>query len=212
MTLIFSRLIAMAQLNLLDGVGPSDSITTDIYDYRPRIFSKAESELLRTKIIADTSWVQRRVMMYGKEVITPRLTAWHGDIAGGRQAEDKTFMHAWTPELLVIREKVQKLAGVTFDSVLLNYYRDGNDSVAWHDDQDGRPGKNMLVASVSLGQERRFDIRRKSDHSDKMSVLLEDGSYILMKGRFQDDWEHRIAKSSKPMAARINLTFRITPK
>ncbi|MBA3695702.1 MAG: alpha-ketoglutarate-dependent dioxygenase AlkB [Methylotenera sp.] len=82
--------------------------------------------------------------------------------------------------------------------------------MAWHSDRDAVPGRNQYVASVSFGQERYFDLRRKSDHTEKFRVLLENGSYLLMKGAFQDKWEHRIAKSKVPMSPRINLTFRIS--
>jgi alkylated DNA repair dioxygenase AlkB len=109
----------------------------------------------------------------------------------------------------MIKNRIEPIAGVKFNSVLLNYYRDGNDSVSWHSDDDGIPGRNRIVASVSFGQERNFDIRNKKDYSKKHTVLLENGSYLLMKGDFQQQWQHRIAKSNKPMKARINLTFRI---
>jgi alkylated DNA repair dioxygenase AlkB len=133
--------------------------------------------------------------MYGKEIITPRLTAWY------------TF--PWTKELLQIKERVENVSSINFNSVLLNYYRDGNDSVAWHSDDDGVPGKNKFVASVSFGEERMFDIRSKNDHQNKFSILLEDGSYLLMKNDFQENWQHRIAKSKLSMKGRLNLTFRI---
>jgi len=92
---------------------------------------------------------------------------------------------------------------------LLNYYRDGNDSVAWHSDNEDELGKHPVVASVTFGQVRSFDIRNKKDHSQKYSVKLEDGSYLLMKGDLQENWEHRIPKSTKPMKERVNLTFRV---
>jgi alkylated DNA repair dioxygenase AlkB len=118
----------------------------------------------------------------------------------------------WTKDLLVIRDKVTEQSGVLFNSVLVNYYRDGNDSVSWHSDNDGIPGRNRIVASVSFGQVRRFDIRKKDDHNIKYSINLENGSYLLMKGNFQDEWQHRIAKSTSQLGPRVNLTFRIMNK
>jgi len=197
----------MKQLDLLGGLGETLHLSTDIFDYQPALLTVNESNRILQKLIADAPWEQRKVMMYGREILTPRLTAWYGDGAD-YPAKDKPQALPWTSELLDIRSRVEPLAGTTFDSVLLNYYRDQNDSVAWHDDEDRTPGKNMIVASVSLGQERIFDIRKKSDHSQKISILLENGSYLLMKGTFQRDYEHRVAKSSKSMGARINLTFR----
>jgi alkylated DNA repair dioxygenase AlkB len=108
----------------------------------------------------------------------------------------------------LIKEKVEPLAGVTFNSVLLNYYRDGNDSVAWHD-KENVLGKRPVIASLSFGQVRSVDILNKADHQQKYSVRLEHGSFLLMKSGLQEQWEHRIAKSTKAMKPRINLTFRI---
>lgn len=200
----------MKQLNFMEEIGAGKELSTDIFDYRPAIFSKAESEFYREKFIREITWSQKSTLMYGKEVLTPRLTAWFGDQGTDYSIKgDKSTPFPWTQELLDIKARVEKLAGMSFNSVLLNYYRDGNDSVSWHSDGDGVPGRNMFVASVSFGQEREFDIRSKTNPKDKFKVLLEDGSYFLMKGDFQDNWLHRIAKSKTPMKARINLTFRV---
>ena len=192
----------MKQLGFFDAAPGSGEIITDIFEYKPGFFTPEQSALYLQSFIHDIHWQQTSIMMYGKEMITPRLTAWYGEQTG------KSSAHPWTTDLLQIKERVEKEAGVAFQYVLLNYYRDGNDSVAWHDDMDRVPGKNKMVASISFGQERYFDIRHKNDHTNKTNVLLENGSYILMKGNFQQDWQHRIAKSTKVMKPRINLTFR----
>ncbi|WP_158799968.1 alpha-ketoglutarate-dependent dioxygenase AlkB [Pedobacter sp. L105] len=200
----------MEQLNFMEEMGAEKNLSTPIFDYRPGVFSKEESEFFREKLIRETSWSQKSALMYGKEVLTPRLTAWFGDEGTDDAIQgEKSGAFPWTKELLEIKSRVEKLAGMSFNSVLLNYYRDGNDSVSWHSDGDGVPGKNMFVVSVSFGQEREFDIRSKINPQDKFKVLLEDGSYFFMKGDFQDKWQHRIAKSKKSMKARINLTFRV---
>jgi len=165
--------------------------------------------LLRT-FTGNVPWKQETIQMYGKLLKTPRLTAWYGD-----NEKDYTFSGTkyhpmpWTGELLAIKEKIEPLAGIRFNSVLLNYYRDANDSVAWHSDDEYELGVNPVIASVSLGQVRRFDIRHKQDHNRKYSVYLENGSLLIMKGDLQHNWEHRIAKSAKPMKERVNLTFRV---
>ena len=203
----------MEQLDIFGGIDLGKTLLADLVDYEPCLFSKTESDRLLRNFIADTPWEQRSVLMYGKEVITPRLTAWFGDadadysIAGNGPAPLK-----WTDDLLFVRERVEKMSGVKFNSVLLNYYRDGNDSVAWHDDMDNTPGRNKTVASVSFGEVRMFDIRNKADHNIKFSIPLQNGSYLLMKGDFQQDWQHRIAKSTKALKSRVNLTFRISRK
>jgi alkylated DNA repair dioxygenase AlkB len=148
--------------------------------------------------------------MYDKEVLTPRLTAWYGDLGTDYSHPGRISNPTpWTEELLLIKNKVEPLAGIQFNSVLLNYYRDGNDSVTWHSDRESLLGKHPVIVSVSFGQVRSFDIRRKSDHSEKYSVRLEHGSFLLMKGDLQEHWEHRVAKSSKSIKARVNLTFRV---
>lgn len=191
-------------------MGDIEEVSSDIFDYRPAIFSPEDSNRYLQTFLQQVQWSQQSAVMYGRKVVTPRLYAWFGDRNAGYALHGNEFRAApWTPELLEIREQVTALAGIEFNSVLLNYYRDQHDSVAWHSDRDRESGRNRYVASVSFGQARHFDLRRKDDHRKKFSVLLENGSYLLMKGEFQDQWEHRIAKSRSPMTARINLTFRI---
>jgi alkylated DNA repair dioxygenase AlkB len=150
------------------------------------------------------------VKMWDKQTLTPRLTAWYGDPQTNYAFTGlKLDPMPWTPELLEIKARVEPLAGVTFNSVLLNYYRDGNDSVAWHGDKENVLGKRPVIASVSFGQVRSFDIRSKPDHREIYSIRLEHGSFLLMKAGLQEAFEHRIAKSSRPMKPRINLTFRV---
>jgi len=203
----------MKQLNFLSDINEHPDVTTDIFDYQPDIFSRVECERYLRIFLNDVPWEQTSQLMYGKMVITPRLTAWYGDpnTDYSTKGEGSPTL-SWTPELLEIKAKVEAISGITFNSVLLNYYRDQNDSVAWHSDRDGVPGRNKYVASVSFGQERLFDLRKKDDPTKAFSIMLEDGSYLLMKGEFQDQWQHRIAKSRLSMGPRVNLTFRISKK
>jgi alkylated DNA repair dioxygenase AlkB len=200
----------MQQLSFFPESGQSQGLPTNLLDYRTNIFTVEESQYLMQKLITEMPWQQRLMKMWDKMILTPRLTVWIGD-----EGTDYSFSGEkhnplpWTDELLMIKNRIEPLAGVKFNSVLLNYYRDGNDSVAWHSDNENVLGKQPVVASVTFGQVRSFDIRNKKDHSQKYSVKLENGSYLLMKGGLQEDWEHRIAKSTKPMKERLNLTFRI---
>jgi alkylated DNA repair dioxygenase AlkB len=200
----------MEQLCFFPDAGQSKGLPTHLLDYRPSLFSEQESDSLLQKFIAETPWKQRMQRIYDKDVITPRLTAWYGDPEVYDYASlTQSKPNYWTPELLMIKNKIEPLAGIQFNSVLLNYYRDGNDSVAWHSDREDVLGKNPIIASVSFGQVRSFDIRSKQHHHEKYSVRLEHGSFLLMKAGLQEHWEHRIAKSVKPMKARVNLTFRV---
>jgi alkylated DNA repair dioxygenase AlkB len=200
----------MEQLSFFGEAGQSKGLPEEYLEYRPGLLDVAESDHLLERFIKDTPWRQTVQKLYDKEVITPRLTAWYGDFGTDYSASGKVADPIpWTKELLMIKAKVEPLAGVKFNSVLLNYYRDGNDSVAWHSDRESVLGKHPVIASVSFGQVRSFDIRNKQDHREKYSVRLEHGSFLLMKAGLQEYWEHRIAKSIKPMKARVNLTFRV---
>ncbi|MDB5004443.1 MAG: Alkylated repair dioxygenase AlkB [Mucilaginibacter sp.] len=200
----------MEQLSFFAEAGQSKGLPTALLEYRPSFINAVESDALLAKFIAESPWKQSTQKMWDKEYLTPRLTSWHGDIGTDYSVSGKiSNPNPWTPELLYIKSLVEPLAGITFNSVLLNYYRDGNDSVAWHSDRESVLGKNPVIASVSFGQVRSFDIRNKANHSEHYSVKLEHGSFLLMKAGLQEHWEHRIAKSIKPMKARINLTFRV---
>jgi alkylated DNA repair dioxygenase AlkB len=111
--------------------------------------------------------------------------------------------------LLALKKQIEKSSGYQFNSVLLNLYRNGNDSVAWHRDKENELGNRPVIASVSLGQVRNFDFRKTDQHQNRYSLPLQHGSLLIMKGDLQENWEHRIAKSVKTMKPRINLTFRM---
>jgi len=199
----------MDQLSLFGEAGQGRSLPSDMLEYIPGVFSALESNYLLDHFISKVPWEQKTIKIYNKEIATPRLTAWFGDPGTNYSFTGMRLDPIpWTAELLMMKERVEALSGVRFNSVLLNYYRNGNDSVAWHRDNERILGRNPVIASVSLGQVRNFDIRLQSDHNRKHSIRLENGSYLLMKGDLQEHWEHRIAKSTKPMKPRINLTFR----
>ncbi len=200
----------MEQLALFAEAGQSKGLPQELLEYKPGFIDSVNADYLLHKFIADTPWKQTKQKLWDKEYITPRLTAWYGDFGTDYSLAGKvTDPLPWTEDLLMLRGKVEAEAGISFNSVLLNYYRDGNDSVAWHSDRESVLGKNPVIASVSFGQTRSFDIRRKDDHKEHYSVKLEHGSFLLMKAGLQELWEHRIAKSTKTMKARINLTFRV---
>jgi len=177
-----------------------------LLQYTPGFINRAEGDQLLELLLQTVPWQQHTVIMYDKEVVTPRLSAWYGDKR--QRDEGKREALPWLPELYDLKKRIEHFTGITFQGVLLNEYRDGNDSVAWHADKDTAPGIKTDIASVSLGQERSFDFRSKNDHKQQYAIKLEYGSLLLMKGALQKGWEHRIAKSTVPMKARINLTFR----
>lgn len=199
----------MNQLSLFD----SDEyfqFPEDLLEYIPGFLDEKKADQLEEKLLEKTPWQQGTQKIHNKTVRTPRLTAWYGKESRlYRLGGNELTVNQWTPELLNLKKKIEKATGHQFNTVLLNLYRDGNDSVAWHRDKESELGDRPVIASVSLGQVRNFDFRKVTDHKLKHSLALQHGSLLLMKGNLQTEWEHRIAKSVKLLQPRINLTFRM---
>lgn len=199
----------MGQLSLFSAEEFYD-FPKDLLEFREHFLTAEESDRLFTQLLEHTPWKQRIQTMYDKKVLTPRLTAWYGDGEKSYKLGGSEFeVNAWTPELLSLKNKIEEAFGHEFNSVLLNLYRDNNDSVAWHRDKESRYGDRPVIASLSLGQTRKFDFRKLNHHQSRYSIPLPHGSLLLMKGDLQENWEHRIAKSALYMKERINLTFRL---
>ncbi len=199
----------MAQLSFFNDT-ESLLFPENLLEYHPHFLAGNEAIELMEKLIATVPWQQPYIKMYDKYLLTPRLTAWYGDQNSSYKFSGTKFDPIpWTEELLALKNKIAAFTNLQFNSVLLNYYRNGNDSVAWHADDEKELGERPHIASLSLGQARQFDFRHKQNHQQKYGLKLENGSLLLMKGGLQHDWEHRIPKSTKPMEARVNLTFRV---
>jgi alkylated DNA repair dioxygenase AlkB len=202
----------MCQLSLFDAEEFYE-FPKDLLEYKENFLTREEADILKDKLLNTAPWEQRTQKMYDKMVLTPRLTAWYGDTKSYDSADNNTIKrNEWTPELFSLKERIEKEFGYQFNGVLLNLYRNNNDSVAWHRDKESRYGKRPVIASISLGQTRNFDFRKKDHHQSKYSLPLPHGSLLIMKGDLQENWEHRIAKSNTPMKERINLTFRLIIK
>jgi alkylated DNA repair dioxygenase AlkB len=166
-----------------------------------RFFEKTSSDEYFRELQAVTPWCQRTRKMYDKIIPDPRLTAFYGGQNGLE----------WTPMLLDVKAAVETACGITFNRVLLNYYRDGNDSVAWHSDNPSSSGKHHAIASVTFGETRLFKVRHKSAKNiAPLDIPLTHGSFLLMGETMQEHYEHRIPKTARNIGARINLTFRIS--
>lgn len=166
--------------------------------------AKEEADLYYTTLLQNTPWREYQMPMYDKIVKAPRMIAWYGE-----QEEAGENALPWTPELLSLRRKVGQETGLTFNAVLLNLYRNGNDSVAWHSDKEHRIGSNPNIASVTFGQTRPFKFRHKTNKEvGQVEIPLHHGTLLLMSGTTNTYWEHHIPKSVKDMLPRINLTFR----
>ena len=117
--------------------------------------------------------------------------------------------HHFTQELLEIKQQIETKTEAIFTTCLLNLYRNGKDSNGWHADNEKELGKNPVIASITLGQERFFHLKHRTHKNLKHKLLLEHGSLLLMQGETQHHWLHQIAKTAKPISERINLTFRV---
>lgn len=171
-------------------------------------YTAEEAEELYTQLLESLEWKQGTIHLFGKTHSTPRLEAFYAEknvnySYSGQQLEN----HAFTPLLLKIKEKIEKETAYSFNSVLVNYYRDGNDSNGWHADNEKELGENPIIASLSFGTSRRFDLKHISK-AEKLSIQLNSGSLLVMGGETQHFWKHQIAKSKKITTGRINLTFR----
>lgn len=175
-----------------------------ILDYDDAFFSLAEADELFERIRGETPWQQERSRMGP----FPRLTAWYAD-AGLTYSYSGVTHHAlaWTPTLAEIRRRVIEAAQTPFNSVLLNFYRDGQDSIGYHADAEPELGVNPVIASVSLGAVRQFVIKHPKS-GEKLTFELAPGSLLVMGGTCQHHWVHGIPKTKAKVGARLNLTFR----
>lgn len=158
------------------------------------------------RLIADTTWRSDTITVWGKQHPQPRLTAWHGEAAyaySGLRLEPSPF----TPLQQEIRAAVEAVSGRRFNSVLLNYYRDGRDSMGMHSDNEPELGPAPAIASVSFGAARTFLLQHKVTKA-RLRLSLTDGSMLLMAGSLQQFWLHGINKVAHPTGPRVNLTFR----
>ncbi|MBL8164445.1 MAG: alpha-ketoglutarate-dependent dioxygenase AlkB [Anaerolineae bacterium] len=177
--------------------------------FYPQCFALDEADALLQALIARIAWKQDHIQLFGSSVTIPRLTAWYGDPGRVYTYSGITQQPLpWTDDLLLIKARVEQIAGASFNSVLLNYYRDGRDSVSWHSDDEPELGTNPLIASVSFGAARQFQFKHKHDPQQRASIELTHGSLLLMGGATQHFWKHQIPKSKRVTDARINLTFR----
>jgi alkylated DNA repair dioxygenase AlkB len=172
--------------------------------------SSGEADQLLRNLRKQVTWYRQVIKIYGKVHPVPRESAWFGD------PESNYFITGfirnispWLPELLDLKHRIEKaFPDLEFNSVLLNKYHNGTDKVGWHSDNDKEFGVNPVIASLSLGATRRFDIRHKTDKSRSLRINLNAGSLLIMKGAMQHNWEHQVPQQKHVTGERINLTFR----
>lgn len=188
------------QTNLL----PKDGMV----QYFGKVISTEKANQFMEALLNGIDWRNDEVVIYGKRIITKRKMAWYGD----RPFEYKYSNISrtalpWTNELLELKTIVESISNENYNSCLLNLYHDGNEGMGWHSDDEKDLKKDGAIASVSLGADRKFGFKHKAD-KQTMYLMLEHGSLLLMKGQVQSHWLHSLAKSTRVLKPRINLTFR----
>lgn len=179
------------------------------YLYLPHFFSKIESDAFLSALCNGIEWKQEGMKMYGKDLKFPRLTAWYGDNNKPYSFSGITLNpNKWTKEILDVKERIEPISNVIFNSVLLNLYRNGMDSISWHQDNEKELGTNPVIASVSFGVARVFQLRHKNTN-EKIDITLQHGSLLIMKGEMQHFWQHQLPKTKMEIGTRVNLTFRV---
>lgn len=160
-------------------------------------------------LLKELNWQQHDIIIFGKRIPQPRLTALYA-------VNDKPYSYSnltlapkkFTAELLAIHQKLKAETGKDFTHCLANFYRDGNDSMGWHSDDEKELGVDPVIASISLGGVRNFQLKHKKIKDQKFKLDLEHGSLLLMAGSTQHFWKHQLPKTKKQVGSRINLTFR----
>ncbi len=177
--------------------------------YLAEFLEKEQADKLLKSLSHSLKWQQDEILMFGKSIPIPRLQAWYGDAeAHYRYSGLDLAPTSWTTELEQLRTQLQHLSGQPFNAVLANLYRDGQDSVGWHSDNEPELGPEPIIASVSLGAERRFCLRHKKHKTRQFNIKLPHGSLLLMAAGTQQHWVHALPKQKTISAARINLSFR----
>lgn len=166
---------------------------------------RAEADCWQATLAHDIPWQQHRLRMFGQEVNEPRLSCWMGDWPYRYSGRERRPV-PWHPLVQAMAGRLESICGQSFDGVLLNCYRHGQDSMGWHADDEPELGPNPMIASVSLGQPRRFLLRHEA--GEQRELLLEHGSLLVMAGEMQHHWRHALPRMARAEGVRINLTFR----
>ncbi len=194
----------------LFGFDPTNNLLPrdGIANYYGPVIAAPEARRHFDELLRNTAWKNDEVILFGKHIITNRKSAWYGD-GNYSYTYSKITRTAlpWTPELLPLKELVESLSGNTYNSCLLNLYHDGNDGMGWHSDNEPELESNAAIASLSFGAERKFSLKHRVS-GEGLSLTLENGSLLVMKGTIQAHWLHSLPKTRKVAQPRINLTFR----
>lgn len=177
-------------------------------NYYGKLFNQKEADFYLTKLLETIEWRNDEAVIFGKKIITKRKVAWYGNKPFEYTYSNTTkYALPWTKELLELKTIIEKETDETFNSCLLNLYHNGEEGMAWHSDGETDLKKDGAIGSLSLGAERKFAFRHKQNKV-KVELILEHGSLLVMKGKTQTYWLHRLPPTKKVTIPRVNLTFR----
>jgi alkylated DNA repair dioxygenase AlkB len=200
----------MKQMTTFNEYRISNILNTDgtVNYYGKILLSSEEANRYFDLLMQNTQWEKDEVIIFGKRITTKRKVAWYGDSEYLYTYSNTTKRAlAWTKELSELKQIVEEYAEIKFNSCLLNLYHNGNEGMGWHSDDEESLGKNNTIASLSFGAERKFSFKHKQT-KQIVSLVLEDGSLLIMKDATQSNWLHSLPKSKNITQPRINLTFR----
>ncbi|MCB1229931.1 MAG: alpha-ketoglutarate-dependent dioxygenase AlkB [Verrucomicrobiae bacterium] len=181
-----------------------------IVNYHGPILSAEEADHYFARLRETIAWRHDEVTLFGRHIVTAREVAWYGDrdFAYTYSGTTRTAL-PWTEELAELKTTIETLLDSPFNSCLINLYHSGSEGMGWHSDDETTLVENATIASLSLGAERKFSLRHKRVREKKVSVILEPGSLLAMRGETQQHWSHALPKSKRVTDERINLTFRL---
>lgn len=178
-------------------------------EHWPAWLSPDDAGALAGRLANEVPWIVHRIRMFGRWVDSPRLSCWMGDPGTGYRYSGVRFEpQSWHPAVHALLPPLESATGARFNSVLLNRYRDGRDSMGWHSDDEPELGPAPVIASLSLGAERRFLLRLRADHAVRAEWRLAHGDLLVMRGDCQRVAQHSLPKAARVVDERINLTFR----
>lgn len=202
---------ALSGLSSAQSIAMANANVSLVHNY----LSAAQAQTLLNSLLTSLDWQQPRLKMFGREVLSPRLHAWHGDADAQYRWSGRVWQpKPWPASLATLRDELEQKLGVRFNSCLVNRYRNGEDAMGWHADDERELGKNPVIASISIGAVREFDFQHRgrgdlNGTPAKHRIPLASGSLLLMFGSTQHHWKHRIRRQRAVTGERLNLTFRV---
>jgi len=196
-------------LNLFPNEKINLNLPDAVFELYPNFISNKTADELFQKLLEETPWQHDEITIFGKKILQPRLTCLFGNEGKPYSYSGLTmYPKPWNSSIMYLKNEIEKISTQNFTTVLANLYRNEKDSNGWHADNEKELGRDPIIASISLGETRKFQIKHNTNKESKCNLELTHGSLLLMKEGSQIHYKHQLPKSTSPKNARINLTFR----